>query len=183
MKYMMLALLLLGSPAYAEHNHDNPYTGESCYAWRSAGNFTRGWDGGERNWVAHSRNDVCNDTTKYDHFEDGDVWKDITNPTIERCAAKMMDGGTEHVGDHQCFTAHGKPWRRKIQMRVGYKCASLSEIRRECGVDNDTDAFIVYFHGSRSYRVYDPDLRGALYLYGSCRNDVRDQCPIRVYEE
>ena len=179
MKYMVLALFLLGSPAYAEHNHENPYTGESCYAWRSAGDFTRGWDGGERNWVAHSRNRVCNDAA----IVDGNLSHDIPNPTIKRCAAKMMDGGTEHVADHLCFTAHGKPWRRKIQMRVGYKCASLSEVRRECGIDRNTDAFIVYYYGNRSYRVYDPDLGGALYLYGSCRNDVRDQCPHRVYDD
>ena len=172
---VLLGFAILYTPAiFANEN------GEACHNASNAGRFVRdGWDG---DWLAHPNNRRCNSTELTEKGRP--VITTIPDPaTIKRCAARLVAGNVNWVNNRQCWYApNQRGGRSAVQLWVGLKCASLSQIRRACGVDSDRDAYINYGFGDR-YRVYDPDEPTGSYLGGRCQDDVEEVCPTRTYDE
>ena len=112
--------------------HEN---GEACHAGTNAGRFVRdGWDG---DWLSHPNNRRCNHTELTEKGRP--VITAIPHPAnIKRCAARLVAGNVNWTSARHCWYApNQRGGRKSVQLWVGIKCASLSQIRRECGVDSD----------------------------------------------
>ena len=69
--------------------------------------------------------------------------------TIQRCAARLVAGNVAWTSERHCWYAPDQRQRKMPQLWVGIRCASLSQIRREWGIDSDRDAYINYGFGDK----------------------------------